>query len=918
MSRTSPLCGPGSEQPGGGRFDTAPCQRAWALVQGLTLVLEHANAPKPVRQSFRDQVLPYLTVDSESVFFKRAKYLTCAPMARYLKNEAPAAPDQDIEFSGSWARWSKSRMLTNVSNTHLWYSFLQAKRAAMPATEGIVFETYQKHRAAMEVDDPGLSNPEIVDSVLSELEPLLKQVRSDVIRDVGLRETTFRECQLNASTRACFESSRSKGGAIGYIARRCGVRGVDYTRVVPGVRRVSMGPMPDLVRMLWFPVAKVNGVLVTNYLHCEYEYAFVPRGKWEEFFQQQVPAAMVDRPVYCMIQGVLEPLKVRVISKGEAVPYYLSRVLQKALWAALQKWQCFSLTGRPLDESHFDGLISNRVPGDDPGWASIDYAAATDNLSAVASHRALSSIISGLPLERVYERVLAPHRCSYPRVPGQDKIEDVDQKNGQLMGSVLSFPILCLLNLGLYLHVTKVAGDQRPIWDRMCGVLVNGDDMLYCANRFVYDIHVREGRKLGLEMSQGKAYWHPVVANVNSTCYHQSVPKIVNARALPPETWGRLGPRRIPFLNSGLFFGQGKVMGGHADEDAQRPDCKVARINELLKGCRPGRRAWLLRRYLVRHGLDIARETSCVIDGVKTVRNLFLPECLGGMGVVLFSGWKTAVTPLQMSAAAALYERNRGLWFGPHWEACFPDDPDPRQYPPPEPDDRVKAPWLAPEREKGERVLPGIDVGDSGKRLLKVLRYSLRGKPPGTLADLDGLFVQTRVHRPSEYSPMDCTPDRRDRVLADYAAIQSDVCSNRVMVNAWADRAARFAEERAALSRSPADSLVNLVKGVVFRNVMTNLGALNSTRMAEVQEPMKTWDRMYSSYDWHSRSYEAGGYGIVDSLTICRVGGLLSDDFVDNDLHIRGGGLGPEPMGLEPGEEEWFFRSLGLAGEEFW
>jgi hypothetical protein len=106
--------------------------------------------------------------------------------------------------------------------------------------------------------------------------------------------------------------------------------------------------------------------------------------------------------------------------------------------------------------------------------------------------------------------------------------------NGQLMGSILSFPILCLANLAVYLETTT---DYQRGWSdkrRLSSVLINGDDMLYVAPESLWDVHKWVASQVGLELSVGKAYCHDVYANVNSQSVHfdlgkeGSTPHLIN------------------------------------------------------------------------------------------------------------------------------------------------------------------------------------------------------------------------------------------------------------------------------------------------------------------------------------------------------------------------------------------------------
>jgi len=319
-------------------------------------------------------------------------------------------------------------------------------------------------------------------------------------------------------------------------------------------------------------------------------------------------------------------------------------------------------------------------------WFSVDYSAATDGLSWKYSGRILRFIIGNIP-KFEYEqamRVLGPHRLWYPTkhevfgMNGKPEFRGL-QRNGQLMGSILSFPILCLANLGVYLKVTERHHAGWTTDERLNHVLVNGDDMVYAAPFSLWKDHVQVGEEVGLKMSVGKAYHHKVYANVNSTSVHLDLEKLADRErhqamldySIPDEESNERPlihrdlsvepmPYQINYLNSGLFFGQHKVQEKEcreSEEDDGRyltydPSvCELARahlgadplrglvanLNTVLSGSLPGRQHKLVERFISTHREEMPRETFCVVKrGGRSVphsRNLFVPLSMGGMGV---------------------------------------------------------------------------------------------------------------------------------------------------------------------------------------------------------------------------------------------------------------------------------------------
>jgi hypothetical protein len=421
--------------------------------------------------------------------------------------------------------------------------------------------------------------------------------------------------------------------------------------------------------MIFYPRAVVSGRVELNVIIEVYAYPDGEREWYDHLRRTNVMYAQEQRVLKATIQAVLEPLKVRVISKGNAAPYYASKRLQKALHGVLREMDCFRLIGAPLQTTDLYDLAVNPVlTGDGPlEWFSIDYSAATDKLSARLSASILNYLIEGQDpaMCNMWRSVLAPHMCEYP-FPFSDDVQPVQQRNGQLMGSILSFPILCLANLGLYLSVIRE--DPRSLADKLKGVLVNGDDMLYVAPKSLWNDHVQLGAAVGLSMSPGKAYHHPVYANANSACYHFDLRRFHYAerfedtdlrkgRSRPAGTsWWTVSrhsstPRYIPFLNVGLFFGQNKVMGGHGDDVIGLDEDEksyVTVINRLLEGALPGKGKDIMAQYLTRFSTEIKAECQG--------RNLFLPISLGGMGVTQPEGFKSKVTPAQRMVARAIFD----------------------------------------------------------------------------------------------------------------------------------------------------------------------------------------------------------------------------------------------------------------------
>jgi hypothetical protein len=659
-----------------------------ALWRGLELILNHHRVPPDVLMDAKCQIRKYLmSADDEATFVGRAKYLLAAPMAVYTRNELPPKPDVAFDATGVWKAWSRTRMVVCTNNTHLWYSWFQCKRCAETLTDDMILRTYQKHRVAMGKPDP--ITAKVRDRVMAELKSLLRELNRKLLkvyRSMNWNDwdeaLDCEEAEHVASLRACYEASRAKGGQMGAIKDLLWsdrLNGKDVSQ-----REEFSTAIPDRTEVL--PVCADKVVR-------PFAFATVSRfpageAEWADAVVAQADADLSQGALKATIQAVLEPLKVRVISKGNAAPYYLAKLFQKKLHGIMREYPFFRLIGRKLCPTDLLDLKKHSVLGGAGplGWASIDFAAATDNLSASLSKEIMDVLTEGFPKwwKDLLMQCLAPHFCEYPKVDGVE-LDPIQQENGQLMGSIVSFLVLCLANAGVTLAATAEE-DPRDWYSRLQGVLINGDDNGFACRRSVYDTFAWYAGACGLEMSVGKAYWHPTIFNINSTCFHYN---LVDPTATP---------KCVPYLNTGLFFGKGKVMG--KTDETTDPRMMTAVINEVVGGARAGRQSDLLKQYLALHRDQIADECRG--------RNLFIPIELGGMGIDMPPGWKTEVTIAQQTLAGKIMAANPNMWqtgLGP-----APSGPVDER-PPPE-----EAPWLAPTQEKIPYRGVGAGIRRSRKR----------------------------------------------------------------------------------------------------------------------------------------------------------------------------------------------------------
>lgn len=223
----------------------------------------------------------------------------------------------------------------------------------------------------------------------------------------------------------------------------------------------------------------------------------------------------------CRVIAIKEPLKARVITAGSA----FSRVLkpfQVALHQGLRTFPEFSLVGESEEPSalseyeaslqQFERIenalrgVSNRYPS--RSFLSGDYESATDGFFMSVTEVLLESILKSIshePTKRWARWEIGSKELIYP-----DGLRGT-QKRGQLMGSILSFPLLCLANKALCL------------W---CGMepnsfLINGDDLVSMATPQQKALWFERGSSVGLKPTVGKTYVDPDFCTFNSQLFYR-------------------------------------------------------------------------------------------------------------------------------------------------------------------------------------------------------------------------------------------------------------------------------------------------------------------------------------------------------------------------------------------------------------
>jgi len=181
---------------------------------------------------------------------------------------------------------------------------------------------------------------------------------------------------------------------------------------------------------------------------------------------------------YCRPELVYSAGKPRVVTLYSAHNAEVLTPLHQSLYASLQR-KGWLLVGSP---THVE---VNSLNGGG-SFVSVDYQSATDNIRADYCQAAIELLIrkaEGLSAEQIRcLRVVGELRIACPDKDSEDDVKGPPANHGQPMGSLISFPLLCLINKTIVdLAVADLASAGEISWEQFqkhrC--LINGDDLLY-------------------------------------------------------------------------------------------------------------------------------------------------------------------------------------------------------------------------------------------------------------------------------------------------------------------------------------------------------------------------------------------------------------------------------------------------------
>lgn len=363
----------------------------------------------------------------------------------------------------------------------------------------------------------------------------------------------------------------------------------------------------------------------------------------------RISRVMMASPV-----AVTEPCKVRVVTKGPEHAYWYLRGIQKFLWRTLSEHPCFELIGKPISEEYLCRRFADTIKSH--FFVSGDYVASTDNLLAKLSRAAMRTIalcsgFSGFD-ESLCVQALIGHTLEYTKKgPDGKKLRRRQrQTNGQLMGSPVSFPILCVVNAAICRHAIESSSeDESLVLLRDAPLAVNGDDCLFTVpDEKGFRTWEKWCAAGGLSSSVGKTYLSRKFVQLNSTSYLVRREPFIG----PLPAGSRRGRvvvfEHCPYPNYGMVS-PFDPKGGQERTLANLPSL----AQQFIEGFGPVERDHLMTFFISQHRSLLATAPQGM--------SWWLPVHLGGLGLPVTRHLaESAFSQAQLNFATFLMESQKG------------------------------------------------------------------------------------------------------------------------------------------------------------------------------------------------------------------------------------------------------------------
>lgn len=460
------------------------------------------------------------------------------------------------------------------------------------------------------------------------------------------------------SVHSCFEHSVAQGGSLSLINREA-LDLLQFAREMDFQFPTNPREWIDLDFVDALPIGQIGVEESTYEDHVSFvKLPIISFTLFEEFYEafywELWRKALVTPP---FTEGVAlkEPLKVRPILKGPGILYHVMRPVQKWMWTTLRKFDVFKFIGEPATTEEMERVFFDLE--EDEEIINGDFTRSTDFLYSYVSETIGNTLVERFwdllepndkllflskrehfleEFRTLFIRSLTGHlikRCQtedelvnrvmqlmdnfQPHERDQFRI-DVQfgkQKTGQSMGSITSFPVLCIANFcgarDAFEWSQKLA--HKFSWRtlrlniRDIPIRINGDDVTMKIMKGYFRIWVQVMDQFGLETSFGKTFHTRDFVMLNSIRWDR-------------ETNGKL--TKVNYVNFGLLNLVKK--SSSESKDSNIPPHKLYTIQrDLLDRCGPALRSNVNDMFFEKNKIKLQR----------TGLAWFLPIRMGGLGL---------------------------------------------------------------------------------------------------------------------------------------------------------------------------------------------------------------------------------------------------------------------------------------------
>jgi hypothetical protein len=339
--------------------------------------------------------------------------------------------------------------------------------------------------------------------------------------------------------------------------------------------------------------------------------------------------------------GLAEGNKARVITTHQPFRQTVLRSIWKFMHTRMRSLKTFKLIGTIITEEEILNALGNNLEEHEV-FLSGDYADATNEIYSFVSEVIADEAAIVLKWKEEEKRLvieaLTEHRIQNP----DNKKEFKDQKNSQLMGSIMSFVFLCIANAAGSRWSAELSENKPLKLDQLRGT-INGDDVAIKSNKSIYNFWKKITKHFGLNESIGKTFVSKGFVEMNSATFQFNPEtehdiEIINKKG--ESSLRKCSYTQTKYINQGLIRGakRSEALTSLGDQDDPLENI-AARANYLLDIC-PTELKIKVYQEFINYNRELLEKTRVP---------WFLPMWLGGLELPITEEHKPSDKDLRLA-----------------------------------------------------------------------------------------------------------------------------------------------------------------------------------------------------------------------------------------------------------------------------